>query len=204
LARYERLSPALRRESLLEAALELAAGRDLTGLSVRDIARHAGVSEGLLYHYFPTKDALLEAAIQRAADALTEAVDRVAQAPPSTALAAGVKALLDHIERDPTGWRAVLQAHTGSLAEIGAAVEEHSRRLTLKLLDIETASPLLQAALDGWAALERECCLAWLSSDDISRAALEAVLFSTFFAAMDAIAEHDEQARAVLIRLRGA
>jgi AcrR family transcriptional regulator len=199
---YERLSPALRRERLLDAALQLAAGRDLSVLSVRDIARHAGVSEGLLYHYFPTKDALLEAAIQRAADALTEALDRVAQGPPSAALAAGLEALLDHIERDPTGWRAILQASTGSVAEIGASVEEHSRRLTLKLLDIETASPLLQAALDGWAALERECCLAWLSSDDISRAALEDVLFRTFFAAVEAVAEHDAQAGAVLSRLR--
>jgi AcrR family transcriptional regulator len=173
-------------------------------LSVRDIARHAGVSEGLLYHYFPTKDALLEAAVQRAADALTEALDLAAQGPPSAALAAGLQALLDHIESDPTGWRAILQARTGSLAEIGASVEEHGRRLTLKLLDIEAASPLLQAALDGWAALERECCLAWLSSDDISRAALEGVLHRTFFAAIEAVAEHDAQAQTVLRRLGGA
>jgi AcrR family transcriptional regulator len=123
------LTPDERREALLDAALQLAAGSDLTLLSVRDIALHAGVSEGLLYHYFPTKDALIEAAVTRAANALTEALDEVVEGPPALALAAGLTAFLDQIERDPVGWRAVLQAHSGALADIGASVREHSRRL---------------------------------------------------------------------------
>lgn len=196
-----RLSPELRREQLLDAALQLAAGGDLTALSVQDIARHAGVSEGLLYHYFPTKDALLEAAIRRAADAMTTNLAAVITGTPADALVAALGAFLDHVARDPTGWRAVLQARTGSLAEIGASVEEHSRRLMLDLLGIEQASPLLAAALDGWAAFERECCLAWLSTDDISREALEGVLMSTFFAALEAAAAHDAQAAQVMARL---
>ena len=48
----------------------------------------------------------------------------------------------------------MLQAHSGALADIGASVQEHSRRLTWQLLGIDEASPLLQGALDGWAALE--------------------------------------------------
>lgn len=50
-------------------------GRGIEGVSVQEIAAHAGVSEGLLYHYFPTKQALLLAAVQRAADAMVAAVD---------------------------------------------------------------------------------------------------------------------------------
>jgi AcrR family transcriptional regulator len=136
-----RLDPARRREQLLDAAVELAAGRDLTLLSVQDIAAYAGVSEGLLYHYFPTKDALLVAAVQRAADALTSALDGAAQGPPMVALLAGLAAYLDHVQADPTGWHAVLQARTGALADIGAAVEEHARRLLLAALDVRDASP---------------------------------------------------------------
>ena len=202
--RRQRLSPEERRKALLDAALQMAAGGDLTLLSVRDLALHAGVSEGLLYHYFPTKDALIEAAVSRAANALTEALDEVVQGPPSLALAAGLKAFLDHIERDPVGWRAVLQAHSGALADIGASVQEHSRRLTWQLLGIDEASPLLQGALDGWAALERDCCLAWLDHPQIERAALEDVLMSTFFATLEAVARHDPQAREILTRMTGA
>jgi AcrR family transcriptional regulator len=49
-----------------DVAVELAAGGDLSAVSVQDIAARAGVSEGLLYHYFPNKDALLLAAVRRA------------------------------------------------------------------------------------------------------------------------------------------
>lgn len=193
-----RLDPASRREQLLDAAVELAAGRDLTLLSVQDIAQHAGVSEGLLYHYFPTKDALLVAAVQRAADALMAALGSAAQGPPDEALAAGLAAFLDHVEADPTGWLAVLQARTGALAEIGAAVEAHGLRLTLEALDIDEPSPLMQAALAGWAALEREACVLWLRHPEIERPAVEDLLMSSFLATLTSAARHDQQARGVL------
>lgn len=198
-----RLSPAQRREQLLDAAVQLAAGRDLSLLSVQDIAAHAGVSEGLLYHYFPTKDALLVAAVQRAADALVAAVDGAAQGPPLASLTAGLAAYLDHVQADPTGWSAVLQARTGALAEIGAAVEAHARRLTLASLGVREASPLLRAALDGWSALEREACLTWLRHPEIARPAIEDLLIGSFLATLEAAARHDEQSREVLDRLRG-
>lgn len=197
-----RLDPARRREQLLDAAVELAAGRDLTLLSVSDIAAHAKVSEGLLYHYFPTKDALLVAAVQRAADALLTALDGAAGGTPQSSLAAGLGAFLDHVQADPTGWHAVLQARTGPLAEIGEAVEEHGRRLTLASLGIEHASPLLRAALDGWAALEREACLTWLRHPEMSRPAIEDLLMSSFIAGIEAAARHDAQAQEVLRTLQ--
>ena len=197
-----RLGAARRREQLLDAAVELAAGRDLTLLSVQDIAAHAGVSEGLLYHYFPTKDALLVAAVQRAADALTAALDAAAQGPPMTALLGGLAAYLDHVQADPTGWHAVLQARTGPLGEIGTAVEEHARGLLLAALGVSDASPLLQAGLDGWAALEREACLTWLRHPQMERAALEDLLVSSFLATLESVARHDEQARRIVERLQ--
>jgi AcrR family transcriptional regulator len=67
-----RLAPERRTEQLLDAALTLAAGGDLAALSVEDIAREAGVSVGLLYHYFPTKQALVTAAVRRAAAAFVD------------------------------------------------------------------------------------------------------------------------------------
>jgi len=179
----------------------LAAGQDLALLSVRDVAERAGVSEGLLYHYFPTKDALLAAAVQRAADAMTAALDRAVEDAPEDALRAGLSAFLAHVQTDPTGWTAVLQARTGRLAEIAGAVEAHGRALTLTALGITEPSPLVQAALDGWAALEREACLTWLQHPEIERLAVEDLLLSSFVAAMQSAARHDAQAQQVLGRL---
>ncbi|MBV8931555.1 MAG: TetR/AcrR family transcriptional regulator [Kutzneria sp.] len=48
-----------RRESLLDAALAVFADKGVDGASVKDIAAAAGVTPGLLYHYFPSKEGLL-------------------------------------------------------------------------------------------------------------------------------------------------
>lgn len=50
-----------RRETILDAALGVFAERGLKRATVSDIARAAGMSHGLLYHYFASKDALVEA-----------------------------------------------------------------------------------------------------------------------------------------------
>ncbi|HEU0100956.1 MAG TPA: TetR/AcrR family transcriptional regulator [Mycobacteriales bacterium] len=196
-----RLGPAERREQLLGAALELAAGRDLTSLSVQEIATHAGVSEGLLYHYFPNKDALLLAAVQRAADAMTDALEGAVHGEPLAALLAGLGAYLDHVQADPNGWRALLQARSGALADVATAVEQRSRRLVLGSLGVPTPSPALRMVLEGWSALERQVCLDWLASPEVTRAAVEDLLLSNFLGLLQAAARHDDQVRDVLDRL---
>jgi AcrR family transcriptional regulator len=54
-----------RREQILAVALDVFAEKGVTGSTVRDIAREAGITEGLIYHYFPSKSALVEAVIER-------------------------------------------------------------------------------------------------------------------------------------------
>ena len=48
------------RRQLLEVSLRLFVRKGYAGTTVRDIARAAGVSVGLMFHYFPSKQALLE------------------------------------------------------------------------------------------------------------------------------------------------
>jgi AcrR family transcriptional regulator len=52
-----------RREQLIEAALAVFAHKGVDGASVKDIAQAAGVTPGLLYHYFDSKEDLLAAAL---------------------------------------------------------------------------------------------------------------------------------------------
>lgn len=63
---------AARREQLLAVALETFAEKGFRGSTIRDIARAAGITEGLIYHYFPGKSALLRAVIER--NTLTPAI----------------------------------------------------------------------------------------------------------------------------------
>jgi AcrR family transcriptional regulator len=52
-----------RREDILKASLHLFAERGFHGTSMRDIAREANITEGLIYHYFASKRDLFSAII---------------------------------------------------------------------------------------------------------------------------------------------
>ena len=197
-----RLNPEQRREQLLDVAVELAAGGDLAAVSVQHIAARAGASEGLPYHYFPTKQALLLAAVRRAADARSAAVAVAVTGTPKQALGAALRAYLDHVQSDdPAGWRTLLQARTGALAQVAQEVELQSRDLTLGLLGIAVPTPVVRIALNAWAALERQACLDWLDDPTVPRAAVEQMLLASFTSLLTAAAQHDDQARQVLLRL---
>src|ERR687896_851678 len=53
-----------RREEILQASLHLFAERGFHGTSMRDIARAADITEGLIYHYFASKRDLFRAIIE--------------------------------------------------------------------------------------------------------------------------------------------
>jgi AcrR family transcriptional regulator len=54
-----------RRAQLIDVALELFAERGIDAVRISDIAERAGVAQGLLYHYFDGKPALLGAIAER-------------------------------------------------------------------------------------------------------------------------------------------
>src|SRR5687767_13835723 len=55
-----------RREQLLEAALRVFARKGFARSTNKDIATEAGITPGLIYHYFESKEALLQAVIEGA------------------------------------------------------------------------------------------------------------------------------------------
>ena len=54
-----RMSPEDRKEAIVSAAVELFAENGFDG-STRDLARGAGITQPLLYRYFPSKESLIE------------------------------------------------------------------------------------------------------------------------------------------------
>ena len=53
-----------RRQQIMDAALELFAKEGFTHCSITQLAQHAGISKGLMYNYFDSKEALLIAIIE--------------------------------------------------------------------------------------------------------------------------------------------
>lgn len=91
------------RQALLDAALWLAEERGVAAVTLREVARRAGVSHAAPYHHFADKAALLDALVVRSYGALTAAVRAAADSEPGDALArlgaigvAYVRFALDH------------------------------------------------------------------------------------------------------------
>ena len=62
------LAHATRRDAFLDVAQALIMGRGYDRFSIQDILDAAGASKGAFYHYFDSKDALLDAVVVRMAD----------------------------------------------------------------------------------------------------------------------------------------
>src|SRR5881409_2435411 len=68
------------RRNLLGASLEIFVRKGFAGATVRDIAKAARVSPGLMFHYFPSKDALLQAHVKTIADGIDSVVQQLLRA----------------------------------------------------------------------------------------------------------------------------
>ncbi len=53
-----------RREALILAAFDIIAEKGFEGLRVRDVAARVGINGATLHHYFPTKEALIQAVVE--------------------------------------------------------------------------------------------------------------------------------------------
>lgn len=94
---YRRETEESRREALIEAALDLVAEGGPQAATVRAIATRAGVTPGLIRHYFASKEELTRAAYRRLVQILTDDSARAlrdAPASPTDRLASFVAASL--------------------------------------------------------------------------------------------------------------
>ena len=93
---YRREAEEKRRDDLIAAAIELVAEGGASAATVRAIADRAGVTPGLIRHYFETKEELTQTAYRQVMDRMTQsAVEALAAAPvddPGARLAAFVAA----------------------------------------------------------------------------------------------------------------
>jgi AcrR family transcriptional regulator len=107
-----RLSADQRREQLADAAVAVVASQGYRGTTADAIAKRAGVSKGLLWHYFSDRDDLLEFTAQRTLVKLRETVAA------DVDLAQPVPQLLRDAIHRVTGLRATHRAELKAMHEI--------------------------------------------------------------------------------------
>ena len=84
--RYSRESADHRKDTLIQATLRLVAAQGVRAATVRAIALEANVTQGLIRHYFSSKDELLTAAYEHHMQRMTENSNKAAETDSSSAV----------------------------------------------------------------------------------------------------------------------
>jgi AcrR family transcriptional regulator len=72
------VAPEVRRDAIVDVAERLIRTKGYARMSVQDVQDELGVSRGAIYHYFPSKAAMLDAVLARAGDAVIAAMAPIA------------------------------------------------------------------------------------------------------------------------------
>jgi AcrR family transcriptional regulator len=193
-----RLAVDERREALLRVGMELFSTRAYDEIWVEEIAEQAGISRGLLYHYFQTKRDFYVAVTRAASAEAAELTAPDPSLPPTEQLRAGIEAFVRYAEEHFEGF---LTAYRGSLAgdpEVRAIIDAGRQRQCERILHLVVGDadppPLLRLAVRGWIAFVQDITAQWLQYGNATRNAVCDLLADVLSRAISAAMEADQEA----------
>jgi AcrR family transcriptional regulator len=174
-----RLSTEERREQLLSVGARLFSESPYDEVWIEQVAEIAGVSRGLLYHYFPTKRDFFAAVVERESERMLRLTAAVPGTPVREQLSAGLDTFLAYVEAHAHGFRAF---HRADAAGDQAVRRVYQRALAAQEQQILAAldadpdvpggiedRPELRIAVRGWLAFTTAVCLEWLRGSELTR-----------------------------------
>jgi AcrR family transcriptional regulator len=177
---FRRMESEERRRRLLDVGAQLFTDHAYDEISMAQIARAAGISKALLYHYFPSKRDYFVATLAGGADALRRRVEPDPGLPPVQALAASVDAYLAWIEENADAYAKLVRS-AGAVPEVRELVEEVRAATAQRILEgLQVLdSPRARTAVHGWLWFMDGACLDWIAHRDVERSELHALLLET-------------------------
>ena len=191
---YTRLDVDERRRRLLALGADVFTRHAYDELSMAAIAREAGISKALLYHYFPSKQAFFQATLEQAAAELAERVRPSDDLPPTEQLMQGLDGFLAWIEENETAYRKLMQsvASVPEARELVERVRHETADLILRgLTEGKEPPPELRTAVRAWLWFMDGACLEWLERRDMERAQVLGLLLGTLLGAITASGHQD-------------
>lgn len=180
-----RLDVEERRRQLIAIGGELFSRRSFDGISIDEIADAAGISKGLLYHYFPSKRHFYVATISAAADRLVASATGGDAATSEDPLRAGIDAYLDYVEDHEQGYVMLMQGGIGSDGEVRAIVDATRDRFVRRILGGDDRGPAMALAVRGWIGFVEGATLRWLEDRAVGRETLRELYAGSLAAAVE-------------------
>lgn len=189
-----RLSPEDRREQLLDLGVELLATRSLDELSIDLLAEEAGISRGLLYHYFRNKQEFHRAVVRRATDEMLAVTAPDSALEPLTRLSTGLAAYVDYVEANYEPFISLVRGAASGDRFLREIYEDARGALTSRIFESVgelglSDSPATRLMVDGWAAMAEEAVIAWVQDPQVPKEELLRLLTAALPAVLQATAE---------------
>ncbi|MEV5487033.1 TetR/AcrR family transcriptional regulator [Streptomyces bobili] len=191
-----------RRQQLIGVALELFARRSPDEVSIDEIAAAAGISRPLVYHYFPGKLSLYEAALKRASEDLASRFAEPHEGPLGARLLRVMHRYFDFVDAHGPGFSALMRggpavgsSTTNALVD---SVRQAAYEQILSHLEVSEAPARLELVVRSWISLAESTALIWLDGRRIPREELEVKLVRDFAALTAVTAAYDDELRALL------
>jgi AcrR family transcriptional regulator len=188
---YSRLQTDERRRQLLEAGAHVFTERSYDDASMAEVARAAGISKGLLYHYFPSKRDLFVATLEAAAAELSEITQPDPALPVPDQLVGALDAYLRWIEEHADSYVKLLESATGS-DDVRSYMAQMRANTVERMLGVLVRSgdpAAVRTALHGFLWFIDGACLDWLANRDLTRDQLRDMLATAFAGAIGAAAQ---------------
>ncbi|UGT64189.1 TetR/AcrR family transcriptional regulator [Nocardia asteroides] len=183
-----RLSPDERRLQLITLGAGMLGRRAIEDISVSEIAEQAGISRGLLFHYFPTKQDFHLAIVHHANAELLERVTPDPGLGIYAKLRDSIERYIDYVSENRTSYAALLRGPTSMSPELAPLVDQTRDAIIGIILAEapvhigEAERPRLLLGMRGWIAFVEETTLTWLRTDAVSREELIELLVDSLVA----------------------
>ncbi|MFC8513561.1 TetR/AcrR family transcriptional regulator [Streptomyces sp. NPDC057257] len=174
-----RLSTEERREQLLAVGARLFSESPYDEVWIEQVAEIAGVSRGLLYHYFPTKRDFFLAVVERESERMLRMTAAVPGVPARDQLTASLDTFLEYVDTHAHGFRAFHRADAAGDQAVRRvyqrALGAQERQILAALAADPELGPVarelpdLELAVRGWLAFTTAVCLEWLRGSDLTR-----------------------------------
>jgi AcrR family transcriptional regulator len=196
-----RLNPDERRAQLIKLGVEMLATRTIDEVSVEDIAQQAGISRGLLFHYFSSKQEFHVEVARAAARELLRRTEPDPSLTPADSLRASLAAFVDYVEENPDNYTSLVRGAASGDAEMRAIFDGTRARLAGRVIAIVSdhgapMSPRAELAVHGWVAFAEACVIGWLGTRAFGRDQLLDLLTRALPAVV--LASSDEEIRSLV------
>ncbi|MFE1252019.1 TetR/AcrR family transcriptional regulator [Streptomyces sp. NPDC058735] len=196
-----------RRQQLIGVALELFSRRSPDEVSIDEIASAAGISRPLVYHYFPGKLSLYEAALKRASDDLAARFAEPHEGPLGARLLRVMRRYFDFVDDHGPGFSALMRGGpTVGSSTTNALIDSVRQAAYVQILShlgVTDPPARLELVVRSWISLAESTALIWLDGRRIPREELETQLVDDFAALAAVAASYDEETAALLRRVVG-